>query len=80
MSFQALASEEDYEATAAFFKVSNSTSGVFTVRRPRPLIRCVRQDKDTSGYDLALKQSLDNIRTRAAWIKVRSRASTSKRG
>ncbi len=47
-SFQLLASEEDYEETAAFFK-----------------------DRDTSQYDLAFKQSLDNIRARAAWIKVR---------
>ncbi|KAI0717276.1 peptidase family M1-domain-containing protein [Cerioporus squamosus] len=45
-SFQQLASEEDYEETAAFFK-----------------------DRDTSQYDLALKQTLDNIRARAAWIK-----------
>ncbi|RDX48017.1 hypothetical protein OH76DRAFT_1484207 [Lentinus brumalis] len=45
-SFQLLASEEDYEETAAFFK-----------------------DRDTSQYDLAFKQSLDNIRARAAWIK-----------
>ncbi|KAI0779918.1 peptidase family M1-domain-containing protein [Fomes fomentarius] len=46
ISFQTLASEEDYEATVAFFK-----------------------DKDTSSYDLPLKQSLDNIRARAACIK-----------
>ena len=34
MSFQALASEEDYEATAAFFKVSQSASPVSTRAHP----------------------------------------------
>ena len=47
ISFQSLSSEEDYEATAAFFK-----------------------GRDTSAYDQALNQSLDNIKTRAAWIEV----------
>ncbi|KAM5543145.1 hypothetical protein V8D89_003019 [Ganoderma adspersum] len=46
ISFQSLSSEEDYEATATFFK-----------------------GRDTSAYDQALNQSLDNIKTRAAWIE-----------
>ena len=28
------------------------------------------QDKDTSKFDMALKQTLDSIRARAAWVKV----------
>ena len=28
------------------------------------------QDKDTSKFDMALNQTLDSIKSRAAWVKV----------
>ncbi|RDX52652.1 hypothetical protein OH76DRAFT_1553921 [Lentinus brumalis] len=46
IAFMGLASEKDYEETAAFFK-----------------------DKDTSKFDMALNQTLDSIKSRAAWVK-----------
>ena len=28
------------------------------------------KNKDTSKFDMALKQALDNVQSRAAWVKV----------
>lgn len=30
----------------------------------------LKKDKDTSKFDMALKQTLDSIRARAAWVQV----------
>ena len=46
----------------AFFKVTIHL--LDTYRSPGP------QDKDTSKFDMALKQTLDSIKARAAWVKV----------
>lgn len=65
-TFSAFSSEKDYEETKTFFEV-----GLSFKRSPSPFIHPRSQDKDTSKYIMNLKQALDGIRSRAAWIDVR---------
>ncbi len=66
IAFMGLASEKDYEETAAFFKVSEQSCADVSA----PLTYNSLQDKDTSKFDMALNQTLDSIKSRAAWVKV----------
>ena len=47
------------------------TFGVLSSEKDYEETSAFFKERDPAHFDLALRQSLDGIRTRAAWIKVR---------
>lgn len=66
-SIGSFSEEKDAQEIEQFFKVGrDSHTNSFFFRRDS---RIMKQDKDTSRYDMVLAQSLEGIRARAKWIE-----------